>query len=60
MPAIIDGADGDKQESQCRIHIGYNFVIVIAVDFSNAFDRFRLSSLLQKLVKLDIPDHVYH
>ena len=36
------------------------YVIVIAIDFSKAFDTVRHSSLLQKLAKLDIPDHVYN
>jgi len=36
------------------------FVIVIALDFSKAFDTVRHSSLLQKISHLPIQDHVYN
>jgi len=36
------------------------FVIVIALDFSKAFDTVRHSSLLHKLAQLDIPGNVYN
>jgi ribonucleases P/MRP protein subunit RPP40 len=35
------------------------YVIVISLDFSKAFYTVRHSTLLEKLAKLDIPDHVY-
>ena len=36
------------------------YVIVIAFDFSKAFDMVRHSTLLAKLAQLDIPDNVYN
>ena len=36
------------------------FVLVIALDFSKAFDTVRHSSLLHKLSNLSIPDYVYN
>ena len=35
-------------------------MIVIALDFSKAFDTVRHSSLLKKFAKLDLPDNVYN
>ena len=36
------------------------YVIVLALDFSKAFDTVRHSTLLDKLARLDLPDHVYN
>jgi hypothetical protein len=36
------------------------FVIVLALDFSKAFDTVRHSTLMEKLAQLGIPDHVYN
>jgi len=36
------------------------YVVVIALDFSKAFDAVRTVTLLQKLASLDIPDCVYN
>ena len=36
------------------------YVIVLALDFSKAFDSVRQSTLLQKIAMLDIPDIVYN
>ena len=36
------------------------FVIVIALDFSKAFDNVRHSTLLHKIAQLDIPENVYN
>ena len=36
------------------------YVVVIALDFSKAFDTVRHSALLQKLASLDIPGTVYN
>jgi len=36
------------------------YVVVIALDFSKAFDTVRHSTLLQKAAELDLPDHVYN
>jgi len=36
------------------------YVIVIALDFSKAFDTVRHHTLLDKIAKLDIPDHIYN
>ena len=36
------------------------YVVVIALNFSKAFDTVRHSTLLQKLANLDIPDTVYN
>jgi len=36
------------------------YVIVIALDFSKAFDTVRQHILLNKIAKLDIPDHIYN
>jgi len=36
------------------------YVVVIALDFSKAFDTVRHVTLLQKLASLDIPDCVYN
>jgi Reverse transcriptase (RNA-dependent DNA polymerase) len=36
-----------------------SFVIVLALDFSKAFDTVRYSTLIEKLAQLNIPDHVY-
>ena len=36
------------------------YVIVIALDFSKAFDTVKHSTLLQKIAQLDIPDNVYN
>jgi len=38
----------------------HTYVVVIAVDFSKAFDTVRYFTLLQKLASLDIPDCVYN
>jgi len=35
------------------------YVVVIALDFSKAFDTARHSTLLQKAAELDLRDHVY-
>jgi len=37
-----------------------SYVILIALDFSKAFDTVRHSTLLEKLAQLDIPDNVYN
>ena len=37
-----------------------SYVIVIALDFSKAFDTVRHSAVLQKLAQLDIPDHIFN
>lgn len=36
------------------------YVILIALDFSKAFDTVRHKTLLDKIAQLDIPDHVYN
>ena len=36
------------------------FVIVIALDFSKAFDTVRHATLMEKLANLGLPDHVYN
>lgn len=36
------------------------FVIVIALDFSKAFDTVRHSTLLHKIAQLEIPENVYN
>ena len=36
------------------------FVIVLALDFSKAFDTVRHSTLLNKYSQMDIPDHIYN
>jgi len=36
------------------------YVIVVAIDFSKAFDSVRHKTLLEKMAQLDIPDHVYN
>jgi len=36
------------------------YVVVIALDYSKAFDTVRHSTLLQKAAVLDLPDHVYN
>jgi len=36
------------------------YVIVIAIDFSKAFDTVRHSKLTEKYAKLDIPDNIYN
>jgi hypothetical protein len=36
------------------------YVCIIALDFSKAFDTVRHSTLLEKMAKLEIPDHVYN
>ena len=36
------------------------YVIVISLDFSQAFDTVRHATLLEKLAQLDIPDAVYN
>ena len=35
-----------------------SYVIVIAMDFSKAFDTVRHVTLLEKMANLDLPDHV--
>ena len=37
-----------------------DFVVIIALDFSKAFDTVRHSTLLVKLAQLDLPDEVYN
>ena len=37
-----------------------SYVIVVALDFSKAFDTVRHSSVLQNLAQLDIPDHIFN
>ena len=36
------------------------YVIIYALDFSKAFDSVRHSAVLDKLSRLDIPDHIYN
>jgi len=36
------------------------YVIVIALDFSKAFDTVRHHTLLEKVAQLDIPDNIYN
>ena len=36
------------------------YVTVISLDFSKAFDTVRHSTLLNKIAKLDIPDNIYN
>jgi Reverse transcriptase (RNA-dependent DNA polymerase) len=36
------------------------YVIVLALDFSKAFDRVRHATLTEKLAELSMPDHVYN
>jgi len=36
------------------------FVIIIALDFTKAFDSVRHSAVLQKFSHLDLPDHIYN
>jgi hypothetical protein len=36
------------------------FVIVLALDSSNAYDTERHSTLMEKLAQLDITDHMYN
>jgi len=36
------------------------YVIVIALDFSKAFDTVRQHTLLDKIAQLDLPDHIYN
>ena len=38
----------------------HDYVIVLALDFSKAFDSVRHSTLFDKLARLYIPDHVYN
>ena len=38
----------------------YQYVTVIALDFSKAFDTVRHSTLLEKMADLDMPDKVYN
>ena len=38
----------------------HQYVVVIALDFSRAFDTVRHSTLLNKVADLDIPDNVYN
>jgi len=37
-----------------------SYVIVIAMDFSKAFDTVRHVTLLEKMANLDLPDHVFN
>ena len=37
-----------------------NFVVVVALDFSKAFDSVRHSTLLTKMAQLDLPDAVFN
>jgi len=39
---------------------GHPYVIVISLDFSEAFDTVRHATLIQKFAQLDIPDDVYN
>ena len=43
---------------RCSVPIHSSFVI--ALDFSKAFDTVRHATLMEKLAKLDLPDHVYN
>ena len=36
------------------------FLIVLALDFSKAFDTVRYSTLLNMYAQMDIPDHIYN
>ena len=44
----------------CDMLATNNFVHVIALDFSKAFDSVRHSTLMEKLAQLDMPDQVYN
>jgi len=37
-----------------------SFVVVLAIDFSTAFDCVRHSAVLEKFSYLDRPDHIYN
>jgi len=43
-----------------RLLTTHPYVVVIAIDFSKAFDNVRHSTLLNKMADLDIPDDVYN
>ena len=43
-----------------RLLTTHPYVVVIALDFSKAFDNVRHSTLRNKMADLDIPDHVYN
>ena len=37
-----------------------HYVVVLALDFSKAFDTVRHCSLLEKVSQLDLPDNIYN
>ena len=43
-----------------QVLITSSYVIVIAMDFSKAFDTVRHVTLLEKMANLDLPDHVFN
>jgi len=43
-----------------RLLTTHTYIVVIALDFSKAFDNVRHSTLLNKMTDLDIPDDVYN
>jgi len=44
----------------CDLLVTSNFVNVIALDFSKAFDFVRHSTVIEKMAQLDMPDQVYN
>jgi len=44
----------------CRLLSDHDYVIIIALDFSKAFDTVRHSALFDKFADLEIPDNVYN
>ena len=47
-------------DSVTRLLACNNYVVVVALDFSKAFDSFRHSTLLTKMAQLDLPDALFN
>ena len=38
----------------------HDYVILVSMDFSRAFDTIRHQTLMEKMAVIDLPDHIYN
>ena len=52
--------DANRFNTTTQLLSNHDYVTIIALDFSKAFDTFRHSALFDKFADLEIPDNVYN